>query len=54
MCLNIEGVFDILANTTDLKLRGRLASMVSDALGPLALLNPINMAKSSTGSSIAK
>lgn len=52
MCLNIEGVFDILANTTDLKLRGRLASMVSDALGPLALLNPINMAKSSTGSSI--
>ena len=52
MCLNIEGVFDILANTTDLRIRGRLASMVSDALGPLALLNPINMAKSSIGSSI--
>ena len=52
MCLNIEGIFDILANTTDLRIRGRLASMVSDALGPLALLNPINMAKSSIGSSI--
>ncbi len=52
MCLNIEGNFDILANTTDLRLRGRLASMVSDALGPLALINPINMAKTSIGSSI--
>ena len=28
------------------------ASMVSDALGPLALLNPINMAKTSAGSSV--
>ncbi len=52
MCLNIVGDFDILKNTTDLRLRGRLASMVSDALGPLALLNPINMAKTSTGSTV--
>ena len=52
MCLNIVGDFDILKNTTDLRLRGRLASMVSDALGPLALLNPVNMAKTSTGSAV--
>lgn len=52
MCLNIVGNFDILKNTADLRLRGRLASMVSDMLGPLAALNPINMAKTSTGSAV--
>lgn len=52
MCLNIVGQFDILGNTADMRLRGRLASMVSDALGPLAMLNPVNMAKTSAGSSV--
>ena len=52
MCFNIVGNFDILKNTADMRLRGRLASTVSDMLGPLAALNPINMAKTSTGSAV--
>lgn len=52
MCFNIVGEFNLLKNTADMRLRGRLASMVSDMLGPLAMLNPINMAKTSTGSTV--
>ncbi len=52
MCLNIEGNFDILANTADLRIRGRLASTISDMLGPIAMLNPVNMIQTKTGSSI--
>ena len=52
MCLNIEGNFDILANLADLRIRGRLASTVSDMLGPIAMLNPVNMIQTKTGSSI--
>ncbi len=52
MCLNIEGIFDILANTADLQIRGRLASTISDMLGPIAMLNPVNMIQTKTGSSI--
>ena len=52
MCLNIEGTFDILKNYTDLQIRGRLASTISDMLGPIAMLNPVNMIQTQTGSSI--
>ncbi len=52
MCLNIEGNFNILANTADLRIRGRLASTISDMLGPIAMLNPVNMIQTRTGSSI--
>ncbi len=52
MCLNIEGTFDILANLADLRIRGRLASTISDMLGPIAMLNPVNMIQTETGSSI--
>ncbi|MCI1273862.1 MAG: AsmA-like C-terminal region-containing protein [Clostridiaceae bacterium] len=49
MTLYIFGKYDILANTSDLKVRGRLASMVSNVLGPLAQLNPINIVKATPG-----
>ena len=52
MCLNIEGNFDILANLADLRIRGRLASTISDMLGPISMLNPVNMIQTQTGSSI--
>lgn len=48
----IFGDFDILKNEIDIKLRGRLGSQVSEAMGPLALLNPINLVKSTPGMSI--
>lgn len=49
MCLYVFGDYDILGSYTDLKVRGRLASMVSNVLGPLGQLNPINVVKATPG-----
>ena len=53
LCLNVFGNFDILANTIDTKVRTRLASNVSDMLGPIAAVNPINLVKKTPGLNIA-
>ena len=52
MSTYIFGNFDLLKNTIDIKLRGRLGSQVSDSMGPLALLNPINLVKATPGMSL--
>ncbi|MBQ8886608.1 MAG: AsmA family protein [Candidatus Gastranaerophilales bacterium] len=52
MGMYIFGDFDLLKNQIDIKLRGRLGSQVSDSLGPLALLNPVNLVKATPGMSI--
>ena len=52
MATYIFGNFDLLKNTIDIKLRGRLGSQVSDSLGPVALLNPINLMKATPGMSL--
>lgn len=49
MCLHIGGEFNLLENTADMKLRGRLASQVSDMLGPIAAVNPVNLVKVTPG-----
>ncbi len=49
MSLHIAGDFDILNNTADMKVRGRLASMITNVLGPLAQLNPVNVVKATPG-----
>ncbi len=48
----IFGNFDLLKNTIDIKLRGRLGSQVSDSMGPLSMLNPVNLVKATPGMSI--
>lgn len=48
----IFGDFDLLKNTIDIKLRGRLGSQVSDSMGPLSMLNPVNLVKATPGMSI--
>jgi len=48
MSTYIFGSFDILKNTADLKLRGRLGSAVTGSMGQLAVLNPVNVIKSSS------
>ncbi len=48
MSTYIFGNFDILKNNADLKLRGRLGSKVTESMGQLALLNPVNVVKSSS------
>lgn len=52
MCAHIFGDFNLLTNKIDIKLRGRLGSQVSDSLGPLSLLNPVNLVKATPGMSI--
>ena len=49
LCIKIGGNMDILANTLDVHVRGRLGSMVSSVLGPLANINPINIVKATPG-----
>ena len=48
----IFGDFDLLKNKIDIKLRGRLGSQVSDSLGPLSMLNPVNLVKATPGMSL--
>lgn len=52
LSIHIAGNMDLLANQIDMKLRGRLGSQVSDMLGPLAYLNPINLVKNTPGMNI--
>ena len=42
----------MLQNKIDIKLRGRLGSQVSDSMGPLAYLNPVNLIKATPGMSL--
>lgn len=49
MNLYVFGDYDILENYTDLKVRGRLASMMSNVLGPIGQLNPVNVVKATPG-----
>ena len=52
MSTYIFGTFDVLKNNADMKLRGRLGSKVTDSMGQLAMLNPVNAVKSSSGMNI--
>jgi len=53
LCILIQGNMDLLKNFADMKVRTRLASAVSDMLGPLAVANPINLIKKTPGLNIA-
>lgn len=45
MSTYIFGSYNLLKNTMDITLRGRLGSQVSESLGTLSLINPINLSK---------
>ncbi len=49
LCIKVTGETDILENSLDAKVRGRLGSMVSSVLGPLANVNPVNIVKATPG-----
>jgi len=53
LCILIKGNMDLLKNTLNSNVRVRLASGVSDSLGPLALANPVNLVKNTPGLNIA-
>ncbi|MBE7713213.1 MAG: hypothetical protein E7Z87_05670 [Cyanobacteria bacterium SIG26] len=52
MSLYIAGKVGLLDSSADMKLRGKLASMFSDNLGPLANINPVNLIKNTPGLNI--
>ena len=45
MSTYIFGNFDVLKNNIDVTLRGRLGSQISQSMGTLSLINPINLSK---------
>lgn len=53
LTLYIAGDFDLIKNSADMKVRGRLASMISNILGPIANVNPINLVKVTPGLNVA-
>lgn len=46
LSLHIDGDFDLLRNYADMKVRARMASLVSNLLGPLGAINPANLLNS--------
>ena len=43
LSLHIFGEFDLLRNYADMKVRARMASLISNLLGPLGAINPANL-----------
>ncbi len=48
MSTYIFGSFDVLKNYLDITVRGRLGSQISQSMGTLSLVNPINLSKKAT------
>ena len=46
LSLHIAGEFDLLRNYADMKVRARMASLVSNLLGPIGAINPANLLNS--------
>lgn len=46
LSLHIFGDFDILRNYADMKVRARMASLISNLLGPIGAINPANLINS--------
>lgn len=46
LSLHVAGDFDLLKNYTDMKVRARMASLVSNLLGPIGAINPANILNS--------
>ena len=51
--LYLFGNFDILKNSLDMKVRAKLGSEISNMLGPISALNPINLVKATPGLNVA-
>ena len=49
LSLHIAGDMNLLTNNADMKVRAKLGSMISNALGPIAQVNPVNLVKVTPG-----
>jgi len=52
LMLHIFGDFDLLQNTVDMKIRAKMNSILSQMLGPIAAVNPIQLVNSAAGTNI--
>ena len=52
LSLHIFGEFDLLRNYADMKVRARMASLISNLLGPLGAINPANLINSAASLNI--
>lgn len=52
LSLHIFGDFDLLRNACDMKVRARMASLVSNLLGPIGAINPANLINSAASLNI--
>ena len=52
MNLHIWGDFDILKNYADMKVRVKITSLISDLLGPLNAINPVNLINSAASMNV--
>lgn len=52
LSLHIFGDFDLVRNYADMKVRARMASIISQLLGPLNAINPINLMNSAASMNV--
>jgi len=52
LMLHIFGNFDLLHNTADMKIRAKMTSIITELLGPIAAVNPIQLVNSAAGTNI--
>ena len=52
LALHLFGKFDLLQNKIDMKVRARMASLVSNLLGPISAINPVNLVNSAASMNV--
>ncbi len=52
LALHLFGNFNLLENKIDMKVRARMASLVSNLLGPISAINPVNLVNSAASMNV--
>ena len=52
LALHMFGNFDLLQNKIDMKVRARMASLISNLLGPISAINPVNLVNSAASMNV--
>ena len=52
LALHLFGNFDLLQNRIDMKVRARMASLISNLLGPISAINPVNLVNSAASMNV--
>ena len=52
LALHLFGNFNLLENKIDMKVRARMASLISNLLGPISAINPVNLVNSAASMNV--